>query len=364
MRQFNKQLNSDISNLKLLHSKKDKTEFNSLKAEIMSRHNISKATVYREMKKDTPGMYKTPRYYPPVRPVTIKEKQMINSLLLKGTKIQDIQKIMEDETGEVYSWDRVDMIRNQIERGELLHNTDADTQACVPATIEEEGIKHPPAFSHPSHHRGLQQEGSLHTTAGESEVNTFRLPAPQGYQQQAGSVKNKLPESGFGNDIRTLLEAVLNLDKIGVGTVVPVKIKGCPEIRLGPAVLRDIVKVISNSIWSKGADISEYSRIMALHGAAEQLRLYSNGKPASPRDYLEVLKVVKEYKKEYSETLTPDYKVFDACLAEAAPNLSEVQRWLMIVDHHGAVKGASEEAAKPIFDILKELAFEATSANM
>ena len=51
MKLYNKKLNEDITLLKAFHTKKDKRDFNLLKNEIMQRHDVSKATVYREMKK-------------------------------------------------------------------------------------------------------------------------------------------------------------------------------------------------------------------------------------------------------------------------------------------------------------------------
>ena len=119
MSPFNKQLNTDINNLKKLHAKKDKTEFKRAKAEIMKRHNISKATVYREMKKDVPGSYKTPNYSTHKIPITDKEKRMVRELLLKQHTLQDICLIMEKQTGESYNWDRVDKIRKELEKAGL-----------------------------------------------------------------------------------------------------------------------------------------------------------------------------------------------------------------------------------------------------
>ena len=115
MRKFNKALNKDITELKTLHMKKDKTEFRKRKAEIMKQHKISKATVYREMKKDNPGTYNSPRFNPPVREVTEKEKELVGGMLYRQIPVERIRSEMEKRSGQSYSWDRIDMIRKQIE---------------------------------------------------------------------------------------------------------------------------------------------------------------------------------------------------------------------------------------------------------
>lgn len=111
MKQFNQQLHEDIALLKTLHARKDKNEFNVLKAEIMQKHNISKATVYREMKKDTPGEYKIPNYNPPKIDINTLEILMVRELLLAGRQATEIIKIMGRELGIHYYWDRFDRVR-------------------------------------------------------------------------------------------------------------------------------------------------------------------------------------------------------------------------------------------------------------
>lgn len=51
MKKYNAALALDIALLKTLHIKKDKSSFKVIKNELMQRHKISKATVYRELKK-------------------------------------------------------------------------------------------------------------------------------------------------------------------------------------------------------------------------------------------------------------------------------------------------------------------------
>ncbi|MCC7158181.1 MAG: hypothetical protein IT281_01440 [Ignavibacteria bacterium] len=116
MKEFNEELNRDITLLKSLHAKKDKTEFNHMKQEFMKKHNISKATIYREMKKDVPGFYKVPNYNPPVRSVCDREIRMVKELLSEGRQVSDIIRIMGEELGTAYNWDRFDMVRAMAER--------------------------------------------------------------------------------------------------------------------------------------------------------------------------------------------------------------------------------------------------------
>lgn len=116
MKEFNKELHNDIALLKTMHAKKDKQEFNLLKSEIMQKHKISKATVYREMNKDTPGMYKIPNYNPPSIDITTLEALMVRELLLAGKQNKEIIKIMARELGIPYNWDRFDRVRRMAEK--------------------------------------------------------------------------------------------------------------------------------------------------------------------------------------------------------------------------------------------------------
>ncbi|MEI2726777.1 MAG: hypothetical protein V9H26_25715 [Verrucomicrobiota bacterium] len=107
MKQFNKELHEDIMLLKTLHANKDKTEFNILKAEIMQKHKISKATVYREMKKESPGEYKIPNYNPPKMDIRMPEILMVRELLIAGRQATEIIKIIGKELDMHYTWDKI-----------------------------------------------------------------------------------------------------------------------------------------------------------------------------------------------------------------------------------------------------------------
>lgn len=115
MKKYNKEFAEDIALLKNLHAKKDKAEFNALKSEIMQKYKISKATVYREIKKEVPGTYKIPNYNPQKMDITKEEALMVRELLLQGRQNQEIMKIMTRELGIHYYWDRFDRARKMAE---------------------------------------------------------------------------------------------------------------------------------------------------------------------------------------------------------------------------------------------------------
>lgn len=106
MKPANEELKKDIYKSKFLHAKKDKSEFKVLRDEIMCRHSISRATVYREMKKDTPGEYKIPNYSAAAYDITEREIMMVRELLLGGRQHTEIIKIMARELEIPHNWDR------------------------------------------------------------------------------------------------------------------------------------------------------------------------------------------------------------------------------------------------------------------
>lgn len=111
IKSFNPELNPDILRLKELHALKDKQAFKRLKHELMLKHGISKATIYRELKKDVPGSYRKPDYKPASRVITETEIAMVRELLVRKTPVMRIPDIIERECGTPCSWDRLDKIR-------------------------------------------------------------------------------------------------------------------------------------------------------------------------------------------------------------------------------------------------------------
>jgi hypothetical protein len=123
MKPVNEELKNDICKLKILHAKKDKSEFKVLKDEIMHRHRISKATVYREMKKDTPGEYKIPNYSAAAYDITEREIMMVRELLLGGRQHNEIIKILSRELEIPYNWERFNKARELGESDDKFQQT-------------------------------------------------------------------------------------------------------------------------------------------------------------------------------------------------------------------------------------------------
>jgi len=176
MKKFNKALNVDITELKTLYIKKDKTEFKKLKAEIMQKHNISRATVYREIAKEVPGSYRQPKYSNSAPEITAYEKELVRVWLFKRVPMETICHDLERYMSQNYTWERVDRIRKAIEQDEL------ERKGPPPVTI------------------------------------TVGLPAEE--------VKPLKDESAWGVDLKTLLENLLNLDKMRSDSYVTVIVKG------------------------------------------------------------------------------------------------------------------------------------------
>lgn len=238
---FNESLNNDINLLKILHAKKDKTDFRELMEQVKRRHNISKATVYREMKKDTPGLYKTPRYFPPQREVTPKEREMVENLLRRQFTVQDIINIMERETGENYSWDRIDRIRESIDSLQLT--VVSEKQKTVEGVVRE--------------HMDIQKNEILH------------------------SVQDK------GRNIRRVVEELLEADKMTEGETITITFDGS-EHTISRDAARDISLVIANYIDAGEESIGEMNRLRLQHLVTDKIRLVSLGSYASVRELKEL----------------------------------------------------------------------------
>lgn len=234
---YNKELHDDIELLKTLHARKDKSGFNHLKNEIMRQHNISKATVYREMKKDTPGLYKTPRYFPPQREVTPKERALVKNLLERQFKVQDIINIMERETGENYSWDRIDKIRESIE--------------------------------------------ALPLVKGE-------YPTGEGVVVEIPPLSPLLIKEGKNSrNIRRVVEELLEADKMTEGETITLSFGGS-EHTISRDAARDISLIITNYIDAGEQSISEMNRMRLMHLVTDKIRLISLGSYASVRELKEL----------------------------------------------------------------------------
>lgn len=249
---FNQSLNNDINLLKILHSKKDKTDFRELMEQVKRRHNISKATVYREMKKDTPGLYKTPRYFPPQREVTPKEREMVENLLRRQFKVQDIINIMERETGENYSWDRIDRIRESREiplvKGDL---------------------------------------GGLESNMRPSEFENPPLSPLVGGTEIPPLSPLLIKEGKNSRNIRRVVEELLEADKMTEGEMITITLGGS-EHTISRDAARDIALVIANYTDAGEESIGEMNRLRLMHLVTDKIRLVSLGSYASVRELKEL----------------------------------------------------------------------------
>lgn len=258
---FNKKLNEDITKLKLLHAKKDKTEFNKLKAEIMERHSISKATVYRELQKDVPGSYDRKRSD---RPVTAKEIGMVRALLEQQYKIQDIIDVLERKTGMPYSWDRIDKIRLQIEDSRLhIKEEKPLVDSGQGSTINNEQL----SISNEKQSMGTECEGDeqnkglqvpLEKESSEARSHLGGLEIIDSSEEKNPPVSPLVRGTGsetlrqaqgegnaFGDNLREFIDELMDADKIAEGDFINVHIGGAPYV-LNRKIIRDITMIITN----------------------------------------------------------------------------------------------------------------------
>ncbi len=218
---FNKQLHDDINQLKVLHAKKDKTEFNKMKAEIMPRSKISTAPVYRELKKDVPGTYKTPKYDPPIREVTEEEKEQVRGMLLKQIPIERIRSIMEKRSGLSYSWDRIDRIRSEIEK---------------------------------------QSPGNTGNSIDEAHREAEEIESP------------------YGDVIKEYIGRVMKIKKISPKSIIKVPM-GKVIIQLTLEQAKEIQLFTANCVDSLGNDLDALANMRVKHLCYQKLRLNMSGAP-------------------------------------------------------------------------------------
>lgn len=225
MKPFNKQLNEDINRLKILHAKKDKSEFNQLKSEVMKRHSISKATVYREMRKDVPGSYERKRSD---RPVTAKEIQMVRELLHQQIKVQDIISVMERKTGMPYSWDRIDKIRSAMSNDKFqMTNEKADTESI---NNEQSAINNEQLGINEKQSKSIQSESESNAEAEASEHCELKIDNCH---------------SAFGDNLRAFIDELMDADRIAEGKYITVTLGGVPY-NLSRRIVKDITMIIAN----------------------------------------------------------------------------------------------------------------------
>ena len=246
MKKFNQALNKDITELKTLYIKKDKTEFRQKKAEIIRKHNISKATVYREMAKDVPGSYRQPKYRNRAPEVTAKEKDLVRSLLYKKMSIETVCSEMERLKSQNYTWKRINRIRKEIEKDDLAAKENANKPGIV-------------------------------ITVGET----------------TGEITPLKNESAWGEDLKYLLERLLNADKISNDSYITVIVKG-RAFKATEEVRKDILNKLANAADANGKSIMDSIDTDSKHLLKEQLRSMKNGLKFGVRDLFDIRKMYKE----------------------------------------------------------------------
>jgi hypothetical protein len=313
MRKFNKKLNADITELKVLHAKKDKSEFNKRKAEIMQSHKISKATVYREMKKDNPGSYRRPNYNPPVREVTEKEKELVSGMLFRQIPIARIIPEMERLTGEGYTWDRIDRIRQESEKdaaGRKEHQRKGNMK------------------------NGKTAKGNLRV----KEIPDEKIPgdgsAPKGEVFEY--------ESPHGEDMKEFMGKVLSIDKMDPRSIVTIHVNGY-GIRLGYDAVTDIQRYAANSAAGKGYDMLEVAKINNKHLYFEQIRHFTQGKAHSVKDTIEISKVLNQFESAGRKPGMDFEFLVDTCMRFAKKGTKREDIVFYVSNVQGEYSGLSEE---------------------
>jgi hypothetical protein len=292
LKPFNSSLSRDITKLKLLHAKKDKTDFNSMKNEIMLKHSISKATVYREMKKETPGLYKKPNYNPPHRPVTEKEIRLVAELLIKGRSVQDITRLMQKRTGDKYSWDRITQIRKIIDQ-RLDRKTAADTAEEPNETLNNETLSN---------------------------------------------------ETAFGDKLREFIETLFDLDNISPGVKLTARIEDT-VVSLGYNDIKDIALVIANASAAGTTSQLTLMKRRIFHLLSQKLRLSSAGAAygVSFKEIAEISRIYREYEKDELAGFSPDYRVLVSVVTHLMPRVSYDEILELAKNYHDRINGSTRE---------------------
>ncbi|MBE2228620.1 MAG: hypothetical protein IAE93_14790 [Ignavibacteria bacterium] len=344
MGKFNKDLHDDITHLKELHALKDKTAFKKRKAEVMKRHEISRATVYREMKKDIPGYQTDPNYNPPIRKITEKEKELVRGLLFKQVQIEFIRPAMEKKTGKCYSWDRINKIREAIE-DEMAR--EQKKKSFRPKACEKE--------------KEEESDGpGEQVNKGNAAVDKRNDMLPGSKLQVNGMSGEKYEyESPHGEDMKVFLGRVLGIEEMDPRTFIRVPVRGY-TIKLGYDAVKNIQRYAANSAAGGGYDIVEIAKMNLKHLYSEQIRLFANGQTHTTRELKEFKSALGDYSAESGSNMDfefvlevalrfakkgvtrDDVAVFAYGLAKSKPGISE-----MIIP-------SLIEVSEAIYDQMKE----------
>lgn len=135
MKEFNKQLHDDVVRLKKLMIKKDKTDYKKFMTVLIRRHKLSKTTIQAEMRKVTPGLYRSISWDLRYRPITDEEIKMVYELRYRNYSLEQVKSIMEEKLGGNYSDKRMAKIRVEMEK--RLFELDSDKSTIFGGGIRQ-----------------------------------------------------------------------------------------------------------------------------------------------------------------------------------------------------------------------------------
>lgn len=135
MKEFNKELHDDIVRLKKLKIKKDKTDYKKFMVVLIRRHKLSKTTIEAELRKVTPGLYRSISWDLRYRPITDEEIRMVYELRYQNYTLEQVKSIMEEKLGGNYSDTRMAKIRIEMEK--RLFELDSDKSTIFGGGIRQ-----------------------------------------------------------------------------------------------------------------------------------------------------------------------------------------------------------------------------------
>lgn len=106
-KKFNKELHEDVNTLKLVYENNDPDDFRTVFNGTLKKHNISRATLYREINKKIPGMYKTFNRKAVRCPVSNRDLKLVSELKEKGKTYNEMREALSLEFGFSYSAQRL-----------------------------------------------------------------------------------------------------------------------------------------------------------------------------------------------------------------------------------------------------------------
>lgn len=135
MKEFNQQLHDDVVKLRKLKIKKNKTDYKKFMTVLIRRHKLSKTTIEAELRKVTPGLYRSITWDMRYRPITDQEIKMVYELLYQHYTLEQVKTIMEEKLGGNYSDTRMAKIRVEMEK--RLFELDSDKSTIFGGGIRQ-----------------------------------------------------------------------------------------------------------------------------------------------------------------------------------------------------------------------------------